>query len=102
MNCAICYIELSAEIIITISCGCKFCNHCLNLWTTYQLDKYTTREFFIDCPNGIQFHYMTEDDIKSCLNENNYRNYQSILLRRSLLLEPDFRICPSKNCNYIG
>ncbi|CAG9332552.1 unnamed protein product [Blepharisma stoltei] len=100
--CLVCYIEHPQTDFISLSCGCRFCKDVVRGWVTSQLMKYFVEDFFILCPKGERGHYINENDIKSCLTDEEYANYQFILLKRSLIHDEEYKICSSKECNAIG
>jgi len=102
MACQICYVELPTEKMIKLSCGCLYCKICLNIWITSQLDHYVAQSLIIRCPNGNPPHFLSEDEVKASLSDSELNHYQLLILRRILMQQDEYKICPAKKCNYIG
>ena len=97
--CSVCCRDEPIENFRNLSCGCTFCKRTISRWVLTQLENYYQREFDIICPES---HYLSEEDIHSCLSEKEQSVYERFILRRALLKDASFRFCPTNGCDFVG
>ena len=54
------------------------------------------------CPLGVLGHALSEKDMKECLKPDQVSLYEMARLKKELLKDPCYKLCPMNHCNYIG
>ena len=100
--CGVCGIHEDIEKMRLLSCGCTFCFFSIGMWVMSQLDHYYKDNLSLTCPQGVIGHSLSEEDLRQCLNPDQYAQYDMARLKRHLLKDSSFKQCPMNKCNYIG
>lgn len=100
--CNICSMYENKNNFKILSCGCTFCKYSVSGWVMSQLENFYKDTFVILCPLSILGHTLSEEDIKMCLSPEDYEKYQTLILKRDLLRNSEYKQCPMNKCDYIG
>jgi len=84
------------DLVTLLNCDDKYHELCI---TDYALDEMKKNKIPIECPScNKEIHH---EDLKSLFNKPTFERYNTLVLRKELLNNPDkYLYCPTTNCNY--
>lgn len=97
VECPVCLLILPAQCFPELSsCNYHSCYDCLHQYLQIEISEGRVN---ISCPKCIE--PLHPNDIRMVLNDENIMiKYESFLLRRILVTDPDARWCPAPDCGY--
>lgn len=98
LECPLCLLELPTDCFPQLSsCPHRACCDCLRQYLRIEISESRVN---ISCPECTE--PIHPNDIRSLLNDEvMVAKYESFMLRRILVTEPDARWCPAPDCGYV-
>ncbi|RWS08678.1 E3 ubiquitin-protein ligase RNF19B-like protein [Dinothrombium tinctorium] len=98
MECPLCLLELPVECFPELTtCSHRACFDCMQKYLKIEISE---SRINISCPECTE--PIHPNDIRMILNDEKLMmKYESFMLRRVLMAEPDARWCPAPDCGYV-